>query len=110
MKKKRYVALAIECDEKFDETTVKHLVYEAVLGLLGEQGASKTGVSLKYFDAAKQLAVVRCSTPALEQVIAALAAKRYWRKQDIAIRLRGISGTLKGLESKLGAKLGEAEK
>lgn len=101
MEKKRYLALAIEYEgKKFDETTVKHLVYEAVLGLLGEYGASKTGVSVRAFDAENQLTVIKCRTAALEEVIAALAAKRFWRKQDIALRLRSISGTLKGLEKK----------
>lgn len=106
MEKKRYLTIAIECEgEKFDETSVKHLIYEAVLGLLGEHGASKTGVALKAFDAEKQLAIIKCRTPALEDVIAALAAKRFWRKQNIALRLRSISGTLKGLEKKEGVEL-----
>lgn len=95
--KKRYLEVAIECEEKFDETTVKHLVYEAVLGTLGELGSARTGVAVKAFDVSSQTAIVKCNTASMEEVIASLAAKRFWRKRNIAIRLKKVSGTLKGL-------------
>ena len=91
--KKRYLQLKI-IGGKLDEKKAKHLVYDAVFSFLGEKTAGKAGVSLKSFDAEKQLVVVKCDLKFLEQTIAALALKRFFEGRDVALRLEKISGSV----------------
>lgn len=89
----------VEFEKPLDERTAKHLVYEAVLSFLGELGAARSGVQLKEWDEEKQNGVLKCKTSMLEETLAALAAKRFFEKKDVAIRLKKISGTIKGLNA-----------
>jgi len=91
--KKRYLLIAIE-GPAVDEDSAKHLVYEAVFQFLGEAGAAEAGVRFKEFDAEKNRAVIRCANAAVEKVVAALAAKRYWQGKDVALRVKRISGMI----------------
>ncbi|NUN11608.1 hypothetical protein HUU53_03090 [Candidatus Micrarchaeota archaeon] len=94
--KKRYLLYKL-VGQKLDEKKAKHLVYEAVFSFLGEKTAGKAGASLKEFNPEKQLLVLRCDLKYLEQIIAALALKRFFEGRDIALRLEKISGSVSNL-------------
>ena len=92
--KKRYLLLQVECPRKLSAEEAKHAVYEAVFGMLGEEGAAKAGVAAKAFDDARQEMVVKCATSRLDFVITAIAAKVEFRGSPIALRLKKISGMI----------------
>ena len=96
--KKRYLKIKVEAEKPVGETEAKHLVYEAVFSMLSELGASKASAFLKEWSEEKQEGIVRCANAYVYDVTAALAAKRYWRGQDVAVRVEKISGSIKGLE------------
>lgn len=95
--KKRYLQLIV-LGQKLDERKAKHLVYDAIFSFLGEKTAGKAGVSLKAFDVETQSAVVKCDLKYLEQVISALALKRFFEGKDVALRLEKISGSVSNVD------------
>ena len=92
--KKRYLLLKIDSPTPLAEDAAKDLVYTAVFEMLGEAGASRAGIGFKEFNETKQQVIVRCANASLEQVIAALAAKRFHGGKDVAIRLLRVSGMI----------------
>lgn len=107
LEKKRYLLVAID-GPTVTEETARHLLYEAIFEALGDIGASKAGVQLKVLEKKKndsplagdavgkerQMAVVKCKLAALDSVLAALAIKRKWKTQDVALRVVKISGAI----------------
>lgn len=103
LEKKRYLLVAID-GPVVTEESAKHLLYEAVFEALGDIGASKAGVQLKVVEkqtgnvggkqTERQMAVVKCKLAALDSVLAALAIKRKWKQQDVALRVTKISGAI----------------
>lgn len=91
--KKRYLTISIDSAGKLDERTAKNLLSQAVLETLGELGAAKAGFAVKEFDPAGQKAVAKCSTKSLEEVIAALAFKRFFLGKNVALRVEKVSGS-----------------
>ena len=96
LEKKRYLLLLVERErgEFFKQDEFKHCVYEAVFSLLGEAGAARAGVQVKFFDEKKQEGIVRCSLASLEKVIAAIACKTSFRGKKVALRLEKMSGMI----------------
>ena len=92
--KKRFIRVSIESAEKFDAAGAKKLFNRAVLEALGEFGAAQAAFAFKDFDERKQEAVVKCSTSALEKIIAALALKRFHEGRDVALRVVRVQGSL----------------
>lgn len=92
--KRRYLEFQVVSGKKYSDEETKHLIYEGVFSLVGEQGASEAAIQLKAFDHEKQLALVKCSLISYQKVIAALALKTSFRGEKMAIRLRKIYGTL----------------
>jgi len=91
--KKRFVEVAIEGVKPKDEREAKALLSKAVLEVLGENGFSEAAFAFASFDVEKQVAVVKCATASLEQVIAALALKRFHENQDVALRVLRVYGS-----------------
>jgi RNase P/RNase MRP subunit POP5 len=107
--KKRYLLLQIECPRRLSAEEAKHAVYEAVFGLLGEEGAAKAVVSAKLFDDARQELVIKCATSQLDFVITAVAAKTEFRGSPIALRLKLISGMIGKLTPGVSGRRGVAK-
>jgi RNase P/RNase MRP subunit POP5 len=97
MEKKRYLLYGVEAPRKLGADEAKHLAYEALFEFLGESGAARAGTQFKAFSEARQEGVVRCKPTSVDEVIAALAAKRFWRKEPVALRVRKISGVIRKL-------------
>jgi RNase P/RNase MRP subunit POP5 len=94
--KKRYLVVRLFARKEFDEVLAKRLVYEAVFQLLGEFGASRAAVQLKGFDAGRQELLLKCAASELEGVVAALALKRFFGGEGVALRVSRVSGSVAG--------------
>ena len=93
-RKRRYLLFKLDRAMPFSEEEVRSLAEETVLECLGEKGASVAQARLRLFNKEMQLALVQCSLESAESVLAAFAIKRYSRKEDVALRLQKIFGTL----------------
>lgn len=92
--KRRYLQIQIISNKKFAEEEAKHLIYESIFSLLGEDGASEAVLQVRAFDANKQLILVKCSLKSHRKVIAALALKSAFKGDKVSLRLMKIYGTL----------------
>lgn len=98
--KRRYLALEIESEQLFDEQVILDAVQASVLRLFGEYGASKTGLKMINYVPERCRLVIRCSHTMLEQVRAAIASTVEIDEKTVAVRVVGVSGTLKALSKK----------
>jgi len=96
----RYLAIQIESEEPLEEDDIKDTVWNAVLQLFGEYGASKAGLFLIEYDKEKKQAVLRCSHKALSMVHASVASVTKIKDKPAALRVLRISGTLRALGQK----------
>jgi RNase P/RNase MRP subunit POP5 len=99
LEKKRYLLVEIAVENgKLGEREAKHLLYAAAFEFLGELGAARAGLRFKAFDERSQRAVIKCRTDSLEQVVAALALKRFHsfaqQRASVALRASKASGVL----------------
>jgi RNase P/RNase MRP subunit POP5 len=99
--KRRYLALTIDSPETFEAKEFMDAVWNAVLKLYGEYGASKTGLTLISYDKEKRFAIIRASHKAVEVVRAALASITKIGDKPAAIHVMKISGTLRALHKRM---------
>jgi ribonuclease P/MRP protein subunit POP5 len=76
-------------------------VWNTLLRLFGEYGASKAGLTLIDYDVEKGLAVIRAAHTEVEKVRAAIASITEINAKPVAVHVLTISGTLKTLRRKL---------
>lgn len=76
-------------------------VWDAVLRLYGEYGASRTGLALIDYDVEKKLAILRIVHTAVDMVRASLASLTKIRDKPVAIHILAVSGTIKALSEKI---------
>jgi ribonuclease P/MRP protein subunit POP5 len=93
--------MQIVCSETIGEQAFMDAVWNAVLQLFGEYGASQTNLILMRHNLKPNYAVLRCSHKALDMVKASLASITQANGKPVAIRVLGVSGTLKGLRRQL---------
>lgn len=100
MTRRRYLALKIEHVQEINESDLENAFLSAVSGLFGEYGVSKAGLVLLSHDAVKNCAVLRCTNTALDMVKASLASITKIGLEPVAVRVLGVSGTLRSLRRK----------
>jgi len=98
--RRRYLALRLDCEEPPERSEVSDAVWNAVLRLFGEVGASQTGLYLVKYDEKKRYAVLRCAHNALPLVRAAVASITRIGNAPVAVHVMRVSGTLKALSRK----------
>ena len=98
--RRRYLALKVECDEPLESMALSDAVWNAVLRLFGEVGASQAGLYLVRFDEKTRLGVLRCSHTALPMVRAAVASVTKIGNVKAAVHVLRVAGTLKALSRK----------
>jgi len=76
-------------------------VWNAILQLFGEYGASQTNFILMKYNLEPNYAILRCSHKALDMVKASLASITQTKGKHVAMRVLGVSGTLKALRRQL---------
>ncbi len=100
--RKRYLALKVVSEQPVNERAVMDTVWNAVLKLFGEYGASQANLSLMRYDPKRNYAVVRCSHKALERVRASIASITEINGKPAVIHVTGVSGTLRALRKQHG--------
>lgn len=99
--KRRYIFVQIVGSEAIDERAFMDAVWNAVLQLFGEYGASQTNLILMSFKLKPNYAILRCSHKALDMVKASLASITQMKGRHVAIRVLRVSGTLKALSRQI---------
>jgi len=99
--RRRYLALKVVSEQRVNERTVMDALWNALLKLFGEYGASQANVSLVEYDQQRNYAVVRCSHTALETVRASITSVTEINGKPASIHVMGVSGTLKALRKKM---------
>jgi ribonuclease P/MRP protein subunit POP5 len=97
----RYLALRVVSEQPVNGREVMDAVWNAVLRLFGEYGASQANLSLIEFNLQKNYAVTRCSHTALEMVRASIASITEINEKPAVIHVVGVSGTLRALRKKM---------
>ena len=98
--RRRYLTLKVVSEQPVNERDVMDAVWNAVLKLFGEYGASQANLSLMEADPQRNFVVVRCSHTALEMVRASIASITEINGKPAVIRVIGVSGTLRALRKK----------
>jgi ribonuclease P/MRP protein subunit POP5 len=97
----RYLALTIDSEGMFGSREFMSAVWDAVLRLYGEYGASRTGLALIDYDAEKKLAILRTVHTTVDMVRAALASITKIRDKPVVVHVLAVSGTIKALSEKI---------
>jgi ribonuclease P/MRP protein subunit POP5 len=98
--RRRYLAIKIDGVQGIEERDLKNAIWDTVVRLFGEYGASKTGFVLISYDTVRNYALLRCASTALEAFQASLASLTEIGSRSVAISVLGVSGTLKSLKRK----------
>jgi len=99
--KRRYLALKIDSKANLNSKDLMDTVWEALLRLFGEYGASKTGLKLIDYCAEKRLAIIRVAHTEVDKIRAALAFITKIMAEPAAIHVLAVSGTLRALRNKI---------
>jgi ribonuclease P/MRP protein subunit POP5 len=99
--KRRYLALQINSDGTVSKKQLMHAVWEAVVKLYGEYGASLTSMTLIDYDEEQKTAVIRTSLATVNMVRASLASMTSLAGVKAAVHVLAVSGTTKTLRKKL---------
>ena len=95
--RRRYLALRIISEYPINKDEITDAVWNTILQLFGEYGASQTNLTFIEHNSEKNYAVVRCSHKAVEKVKASIASITEINEKPVAIHVIGVSGTLKAL-------------
>jgi len=99
--RRRYFALRVLSEQYISERDLLDAVWNAVLQLFGEHGASQTNLTLIEYNSEKSRGIVRCSHKAVEIVRASVASITEINEKPVVIDVLGVSGTLEALRKKV---------
>ncbi len=99
--RKRYLAFKVVSEQPVSKGDVADAVWNAVLRLFGEYGASQANLALIEYDQEKSWGIIRCSHRAVEMVRASIASVTEINEKPVAIHVLRVSGTLKALKRKV---------
>ncbi|MEM1565514.1 MAG: Rpp14/Pop5 family protein [Candidatus Bathyarchaeia archaeon] len=99
--RRRYLALKIDSEGKISQKELMDAIWDAVLRLYGEYGASKTSLALIEYDVEKNLAIIRVAHAEIENIRAAIATITEVAAKPAAVHILTVSGTIKKLRKKL---------
>ena len=98
--RRRYLALHVDSAESFSSSELMTAIWNAVMKLYGECGASQTGLSLITYDLQEKFAVARVGHKAVDPVRASLASITSIAGKPAAVHVLRVSGTIKALRKK----------
>jgi RNase P/RNase MRP subunit POP5 len=96
--RKRYVAIELLSDSPIQRNSLISAVSQAGCSLLGDIGYAKCGISVLGFE--NNVGIVQCKHTSVSETIAVLAFITAVDNQKVIIRAAGVSGTVKGAETK----------
>ena len=98
--RRRYLALQLDSTESSNSNELMNALWNAVVKLYGECGASQAGLSLIGYDPQERIAVVRVGHKAVDMVRASLASITSIAGKPAAVHVLRVSGTIKALRKK----------
>ena len=99
--RRRYIAVKIDGNSAVKKEDIYKAVWNSILRLFGEYGASQTDLRIIDYNSESRQAVLRCSHKALPIVKASIPCVTQIDGRPAAIHISLISGTLKSLKRKL---------
>lgn len=99
--RRRYVAVKVDSEQNIDERDVIAAVYDSLLDLFGEYGASIAELVFIDYDPKTNYAILRCNHKALEMVKASIVAVKEMGGKKTATQIINVSGTIKALRKRL---------
>ena len=99
--KKRYIALKIESNQKITYTELKRELWNAVITLFGEYGASKTALKIIKYDWIRKLVILRITNASMDMMRAAICSITTLNNVQVVFHVTTVSGTLKSLNQKI---------
>ncbi|MDY6769823.1 MAG: Rpp14/Pop5 family protein [Candidatus Nanohaloarchaea archaeon] len=100
--KQRYIVFDIHCDRDRELGQVVDAVWDSILDLLGQEGASRADpwVMDDLFDPEQQRGGIRVKKDAVEEVRAALALVQEVGGETAALQVLGVTGTMDSARTK----------
>ena len=98
--RRRYLALKLVSERSIDQEDLMNTIWDAMIQLFGEYGASQTDLTLIKYNPERNYAIIRCSHKALELVKASIASITEIKGKPAAIHIQRVSGTLKALRAR----------
>jgi RNase P/RNase MRP subunit POP5 len=98
--RRRYLALQVDSAESFSSSELMTAIWNALMKLYGECGASQAGLSLITYDLQEKFAVARVGHKAVDPVRASLASITSIAGRPAAVHVLRVSGTIKALRKK----------
>jgi len=95
------LALKVENEEPLSEKDLVGAIWNSILQLFGEYGASQTNLYLVEFTPKNGYAILRCSHKAVDVIRASVVAITRVNEKPVAIHVMRVSGTLRALRQKL---------
>ena len=92
--RRRYVAVKVESNGEVKKEDLFYAIWNNVLRLFGEYGASQTDLRLIDYDSENRQAILRCSHDALPLVKASIPCVTRIGGGAAAIHIQLVSGTL----------------
>ncbi len=99
--KKRYILVNVD-GMPADEKALKTVAYDALFEWLGDKGVSDARVQFIRAEPGSNRFWLKCSIKGLEDVVAALALKRFFQGKDVALRVIKVAGSVPRLAGSLG--------
>jgi RNase P/RNase MRP subunit POP5 len=97
----RYLAIRIDSEGTFASEEFMKALWNEILRLYGEYGASRTSLTLVDYGISSKKAIIRTSHDALNMVRAALASLTKIGDNAMAVHVLSVSGTIKALRRKV---------
>lgn len=97
-KRKRYVAVEVISDSPVQRNAFISAVSQTGCTVLGDIGFAVCGISVLGFE--NNVGIVRCWHTAVSQTIGVLAFMTMVDGQRVIVRTAGVSGTVKGAQTK----------
>jgi len=99
--RRRYLALKVVSEQPVNGRDVMDAVWNAILKLFGEYGASQANLILIEYNQQKSSAILRCSHTTVEMVRASIASVTEINGKPAVTHVLGVSGTLRALRKKV---------
>jgi ribonuclease P/MRP protein subunit POP5 len=95
--KRRYILFELISEESFKREEMVTGIWNSCLEFLGELGVSRTSLWVHAY--ANNEGVVSCNTRSIDDIIVCLSLTQEIGGKKTKIRVKNVSGTIKGLKS-----------
>ena len=97
--KKRYIEFRAIHDSPISEEDMRRALWGGLLELIGELGAARSLAWLMEWDEERNIGVIRCAIPSVDEVIISLKMVRELNNAPVCFVAEGVSGTMKSLRT-----------